>query len=769
MEDPSREQPSHESSATFCFEGIDESSHPTLQRDYSTIGIGPVFASPLPDHPLPQSYLVQNDGLESFLSSELVGVIKSQPQDFLVREIAPSGRQVLGLSKEEVKSIRIADLYPIRPDMWKEQEQPPDHVAATGNSDHKPVVATSPDTKESAPMSMDEVLEQELRRTIEGSAASLAAIRKLDAQAKATLGGATGDTSSVTNEIWITPLTLLDNTLNRKSFHQAFRVQYPLLLAESVLQPQQVDEQEDKTYKIRVTIDDRFHELVPLLNDPCTDLNALYAFFKRKMDHSCASVVVVLKHDLPREERRIIHQTISTKTNRSLTTSTITDFILPNGGLGVAVSVQWSKNACRRVANKQDRACSVGASSYPHTLFVLKKTQKEHLTVLQTLQRALKVPLPDIGLAGIKDLHAVTYQFATLANTSPHRLLQQSDYLKSNGIEVGTVYKVNWKLNKGQLEGNRFEIVLRNVRQVQVDLHEGTVLERLVDADMSRVEAMVGRAREHGFVNFYGSQRVGEPGLLSVVGVRGFDIGRAMVQQKFSEAIDLLMTGRLVCHGSEAESDDIVAVRETWKRSGGDVNLTYKRLPRNNKMVRERTILQGLKRHGENNPLAAIRCLGYNERTFWVSAYQSYLFNVMTTTRLALYGSHVVAGDLVHSSSTDGVSFVTDENREQYTIFDVILPLPGHGVEFPSNEVGQLYKQLLLREHVTFDKAGAPPESMPKGSYRRILRRATNLSCNRWEDASGVGVKLSFDLPAGSYATMFLRELLLTTVARNAG
>ena len=99
----------------------------------------------------------------------------------------------------------------------------------------------------------------------------------------------------------------------------------------------------------------------------------------------------------------------------------------------------------------------------------------------------------------------------------------------------------------------------------------------------------------------------------------------------------------------------------------------------------------------------------------------------------------------------------------------MVLPLPGHGIEFPSNEVGRLYKELLLREQVTFEKVGAPPESMPKGGYRRMLCRATNLSCSRWEDVGGVSAKLSFDLPAGSYATMLLRELMLTTVARNAG
>ncbi|GKY91023.1 hypothetical protein MPSEU_000075100 [Mayamaea pseudoterrestris] len=761
-----------ETFASFAMDDIDISSHSTLQRSYSTIGIGPVFASPLPlNHPLPHEYFKQSaalEGCQSFLSTELVGAIKSIPQDFIVREIAAEGRIIPGLSEEQMNFIRIADTRPIDASQWQQGASvPPAFKAANGSNTETFASTLLALTDEKPALSMNKILEMELQMTEEGTEASLEAIRKLDEVAEAALT-VKDMTSNKVGEIWITPITINNKTLDRTQFHNVFRRLFPLLVAESILR-ESIGSGSEKEYNIRIAIDNRFHDLVPCLDDPSTDLKALYAFFKRKVDREniLAAVNLVLKRKLPRESRRVIHQTISNQSSKSLCTNTITDYRHSDGSIGVAIAVQWSKNSCRRAVSKNERNQGT-ADPYPNTLCVIKKTHMEHLTLQQTLQRVVKIRQPDIGLAGIKDMRAVTYQFATLANVSPQRLVKQADALKRQGIEIGTIYKVDWKLSKGMLEGNRFELVVRNVQRVQVDFDSGFVKESFVSADMAHVEAMVDRVRTFGFVNFYGTQRVGEPGLTSAVGVRAFDIGRAMLQQNYTKAIDLLMTGRILCGGLVAEAEDIRAVREVWSNSNGDVNLTYKKLPRNSKMARERIILQGLKRHGNDNPLAAIRCLGYNERTFWVGAYQSYVFNIMATKRLQLHGYNVVSGDLVIEASSGSIHLVTNKDLGCHSIFDVVLPLPGHGVELPKNDVGKLYEQFLAQDGVNFTKEDVPPESTAKGSYRHLIRRATNLSCSRLATDDELHVRVCFDLPAGSYATMFLRELMRTTVVRDA-
>lgn len=41
------------------------------------------------------------------------------------------------------------------------------------------------------------------------------------------------------------------------------------------------------------------------------------------------------------------------------------------------------------------------------------------------------------------------------------------------------------------------------------------------------------------------------------------------------------------------------------------------------------------------------------------------------------------------------IEFVTEENLSKYTIYDVVMPLPGYDIEYPNNEVKTWYKELL--------------------------------------------------------------------------
>ena len=46
----------------------------------------------------------------SYITGELVGAIKKQPEDFIVREILPSHIKIPGLSDDQMNQIRIANL-----------------------------------------------------------------------------------------------------------------------------------------------------------------------------------------------------------------------------------------------------------------------------------------------------------------------------------------------------------------------------------------------------------------------------------------------------------------------------------------------------------------------------------------------------------------------------------------------------------------------------------------------------------------------------------
>lgn len=150
--------------------------------------------------------------------------------------------------------------------------------------------------------------------------------------------------------------------------------------------------------------------------------------------------------------------------------------------------------------------------------------------------------------------------------------------------------------------------------------------------------------------------------------------------------------------------------------------------------------------------------------------YQSYIWNKMATERMLLFGTKVVAGDLVLLDGSDKVEIITDASLSTARIDDVVLPMPGYDSLYPKNEVGRMYEALLKEENVRFEK-DAPEEAKAKGSYRRLLARAENLSFEFLpgddEGGDSVNAKFLFDLPTGTYATMFFRELMLTTVSRD--
>jgi tRNA pseudouridine13 synthase len=246
------------------------------------------------------------------------------------------------------------------------------------------------------------------------------------------------------------------------------------------------------------------------------------------------------------------------------------------------------------------------------------------------------------------------------------------------------------------------------------------------------------------------------------VGNRAFDIGKAMWQKEYLKAIHLLMEGT-----STRESDEVRKVRQAWKDSNGDPAATLKAFHGADIMAREKIVLRGLHRFPDD-PLEVLRSLNHNMRLFYVHAYQSYVWNLAASKRIKLHGNKVVQGDLYFASADDDRSEVkvvqTAEELNNVQISQVVLPLPGYNVCYPSNELGLFYKEVMDRDNISFEK-NAIPESTAKGSYRRLIILPDDMSFEQLRGRADCA-KLKFQLPKGCYATMVLRELMLTTAVR---
>ena len=441
------------------------------------------------------------------------------------------------------------------------------------------------------------------------------------------------------NAVWISTSSLFKDDTTKGSWkllHEFLRMSFPLLKTENASHPPQSNDdatvrndnnKDDETKKIPknawvcAIVDDCFFSLIPYLLRPAEDLLQLYTFrslgpvlsttneegsrsnqtnnrkknrWKKSKkgnrdginekdrgqidrESNEGKILLHLKPDIPRTERRNIHQIITGKNNRKsdFETSTRNDVSINSGNdklenataqTTTAIVVQWSRMALqnfqkkrkreesnnysngdnKRNSSKSDLASSKSCSSDVNALFcTLKKEQVEHQVALQSLMRALKCRPGDIGTAGIKDMKAITYQFCTLRNVDIKRAQRP---IMDERVNLSNFMPVqNFLLDRGRLLGNQFLITLRNLRQIE-RLEEGDMpsswRERAVPVRMSHLNAMVDRVGKHGFINYYGEQRVGDAGEKEYVGVRSFDVGRALLKQNFALAVDLIMEGR---------------------------------------------------------------------------------------------------------------------------------------------------------------------------------------------------------------------------------
>jgi tRNA pseudouridine13 synthase len=125
-----------------------------------------------------------------------------------------------------------------------------------------------------------------------------------------------------------------------------------------------------------------------------------------------------------------------------------------------------------------------------HMLLHLRKRDTNTNWLAGQLARFAGVPSRDVSYAGLKDRHAVTTQWFSLRLAG--RAEPDWSGFNSELVEVLAAHRHRCKLRRGDLRGNRFTIVLREV-----------------DADRGAVGERLRRLRRDGMPNYFGEQRFG--------------------------------------------------------------------------------------------------------------------------------------------------------------------------------------------------------------------------------------------------------------------
>src|SRR5688500_9234058 len=130
------------------------------------------------------------------------------------------------------------------------------------------------------------------------------------------------------------------------------------------------------------------------------------------------------------------------------------------------------------------------AGAGPHALLRVRKRGANTEWVARELARAAGCKPFEVGFAGLKDRNAVTTQFFTVPRGK--RAAQEFIGLRGEGYEVLASAEHQRKLPRGALQGNRFEITVRQLR-----------------CDPAVLETRLAQLSGGGAPNYFGEQRFG--------------------------------------------------------------------------------------------------------------------------------------------------------------------------------------------------------------------------------------------------------------------
>ena len=194
---------------------------------------------------------------------------------------------------------------------------------------------------------------------------------------------------------------------------------------------------------------------------------------------------------------------------------------------------------------------------------------------------------------------------------------------------------------------------------------------------------------------------------------------------------------------------------------------------------REYIILNGLVRFGEKAFKEAMMELPYSTRMIYINAFQSFIWNSVAVFRLAC-SREIICGDLIDDRSiksditSERIREVTEEDLLLHgkSIDDVVLPLFGRSVKYPSNDSGRFYKTVLLAQglidSVQSESFTTIFDVSMTGAYRYLRQKVvdleltinhdgqTGITCS---DDPAISLSMNFKLPAGSFATAMISEL----------
>ena len=361
----------------------------------------------------------------------------------------------------------------------------------------------------------------------------------------------------------------------------------------------------------------------------------------------------------------------------------------------------------------------------------LTKNNLSQLLAIKIIASALNIPLKDIGIAGTKDKHAITYQNISIKTSGKtnqtkekvEKIVLPNKNNEKRNLSLEVLGFASIPLSLGDHNGNRFTITIRNLSNP----NNSVVLKLGLNHNIKEINSS---SKDFIFLNYFDEQRFQK---------NNSQIGFALIKKDWKQAANLLKTNK-------------------------EVESTLKQYP--------------------NQPLKAIKTLTKRELMMYLHAYQSFIFNKtvsrfinQTTNKTSQKIQKYSLGELNFTSQEELIKLnfanskgleIKSFKKNQDSLIQV--PLPGFLKHKSKNQlINQIQEQILKEENVKHSDFIIKQLSnlSQEGDLRDIIKIAKDLIIKKPEtddlnqDNQKKKVTISFSLNKGSYATMFIKQLII--------
>lgn len=372
-----------------------------------------------------------------------------------------------------------------------------------------------------------------------------------------------------------------------------------------------------------------------------------------------------------------------------------------------------------------------------HLYLGIQKRGMAHSEMLEILQRHFGVREEAVGFAGMKDKVAVTRQMVSI-----HLPGKPAPAVELHHERLMVLWQKRHanKLRRGHLAGNRFSIRIRKIDPIKAPI---------IWRGLQTLE-------RDGVPDYFGAQRFGYRR-------NTHRLGRHLLNGDPEALIaELLGTASPFPEHQRAARELVDAKRyaESLPMWG-----------RNDRAERVALVALGQGR----TPRAAVNAISPAMRMFWISAYQSAVFNRLLDQRIdAGIFAQLIEGDVAYKHASRGQFTVTPEIAATEDLaarvrsFEVSPsgPMFGRGMVEPGSPVRE-WEAEATRAFGVRPEIFAAREIDLEGARRPFRVPVSNIELEGGFDEFGPHVRLAFDLPRGAYATVLLRELLGEAVAED--